>query len=199
VPTSMCASPTRSMTPGCATALRGCGASCALERASICGIDCRLAAGRLRRHGGGRVLPAERGRTARPDWAGQAHIRGDCADPRRRAEAAPAARAGDAGLRVRGTWPPGQCELYPLQRSRAAFRGVERVRHAGALAAAAAVVLSRCRVRQLPRLLSRGGRPGRGPAPARRGRRRGGDGRARVFHAGLCRLSYAGPSPRSPA
>ena len=53
---------------------------------------------------------------------------------------------------------PGQRQLHALHRSRPSVRHVERVRDAGAVAEAAAVVLSDRRLRQLPRLFPRGAR-----------------------------------------
>ncbi len=101
------------------------------------------------------------------------------ADPQRDARFARTPGEGGKGpaIRQRTPRPAGQPQLSPVRRYRPALRGMERVRHPGAVAAAGHPLLPHRRLRGLPRLLQRGRRARRGGAPAgarrRRLRRRG--------------------------
>ena len=115
-----------------------------------------------------RVLLAGDRRTDRPPRPGEAHHRRHRDDARSGAQAAARSRAGNPRVRIARARLARQPQLHELRGPRAAVRGLERVRHAGAFAHAAAVVLSGRRLRRVSRLFRRGRRARRSRTPGRR-------------------------------
>ncbi len=152
---------------GAARALRVHDCAAKLEDASrgwrdACGEDAAPAgagggagAGRLRRHGSRRLLLAGRERAARHRVAREADHRGHLRIAGCRAQAASPPRTGDSRLREPRARASRQRQLHQVCGPWPAVRRVERLRRAGAVAQATAMVLSGRRLRELSAATSR--------------------------------------------